>query len=167
MPTGRRSRGTSRGAKRFTTWDQPQVNHTRGTSSGITVTDISHPAIAANNEPTGTCRRMVGNWSLTPQLAPSSEEYNIYVGVTLVTIDALVAGNTPDPQTDVTQDWYYWAGWEGGLADLGLSSQTMLFDVHTSRRVREGWRLVLISQNKTQELGSFFHLNMRCLWSMP
>jgi len=168
MTTRRLSRSSSRGgrARRKTTWDQSTINHTRGTAAGQSVTDISHPAIAANNEPTGTIRRWVGNWTLSP-LTTGPAEYNVFIGIAVVTIDALAALAVPDPASDVTQDWYWWSAWEGGIADLGLSSRTMQFDIRTARRLREGYRLVLVSENLTQELASEFHLRARGLWSMP
>ncbi len=169
MTTRRVSRSRSRSGRgrRKTTWFQANANHSRTAGASLNFTDISHPAITANNEPTGTCRRLIGNWAVTPQTAVAGVEYNISLGIAVMTIDALTAGATPDPAADVTQDWYWWDSWEGTLADAGLSTYTNHFDIRTARRIREGYRLVLITENLGQELASFVHFRARTLWSMP
>ncbi len=168
MPPRRRS-GSSfrRGTRRKTTWFQSTFTHSLTTSPVQLITDISHPAIVNNNEPIGTCLRLMGNYAYTPLVGTAQADYNLAVGVCIVTIDALAAAAVPDPGADVTQDWYYWDSWEGGLLNAGLSTYTQRFDIRSARRLRDGYRLIWTTDNVTQELAGDVQIRLRTLWAMP
>ena len=167
MTTRRRSRPSFRGrkAKQRVYWDQESFLVSPPSAGGSSVRDISHIMISTGVEPGGTCLRMVGNLNYY-QTPASFEEFNIGIGVSIVTADALGEGSgaMPDPLTDLTHDWYYWHGWEGML---GLEAQhNQVFDIRSSRRLREGFRLVWISQNFSQEVVGKLRVHLRTLWSM-
>ncbi len=153
-----------RGARRRTTWDQNEFSSVMLLGSSKLVRDISNIHLSDLSEPTGTIIRMIGHYNYF-QRAAAIEESNIAVGVCVVTAEALAAGTVPDPLTDVTQDWYYWDHWEGMV---GLDGQHQVnFDIRSSRRLRERYRLVWISQNAVQELDTEIQVSMRALWQMP
>ena len=167
MPTRGRSRKSSSRSRRKTTWSQTSFQHSLVPIGGQSATDITHPAIANNNEPTGTCVRLIGNWSFSPVVGVSLADYNMSVGITLLTIDALAAFAVPDPAADVTQDWYFWDSWGGGMQADGSSNITRAFDIRSSRRLREGFRLIWVTDNLVMELAGVLDVRIRTLWMMP
>ncbi len=167
MPTRGRSRSSFRRARTKTVWSQNRFTHQLGIGGVESITDISHPAIGANNEPTGAILRMLGTWNVSPVVGGSLEDYEFAVGVSVVTIDALSAGATPDPLTDVTQDWYFWDSWLGKLNAVGTSTYTKSFDIRSSRRLREGFRLVWVTENPAIEIAGLLSMSLRTLWKMP
>ena len=132
-------------------------------ASSQDVTDISHVSISLGNNAGGTCIRLLGNLSYH---FPDAlfETSNLGVGVTVITKDALSAGQVPEPLSDLEHDWYYWHAWEG---IVGLENQhEQMFDIKTSRRIREGFRLAWISQNFTQEVATTLNVRLRSLWTL-
>ena len=162
MPRTSRRSGTKR-VRRKTYWHQEVIDHGLGPSSEQNVNDISHLSISLGNNAGGTCLRMVGNYNYSSVVA-GFEQYNYGIGIAVVTKDALTAGVVPDPLTDQEQDWYYWDAWEG---ILGLENNyTKTFDIHTARKIREGYRLALVLENTTQEVVGQMRIRMRSLWTL-
>ena len=165
MTTRRRSRSSFRGraARKKTYWDQNNFQANTTAVGFTSVRDISHILITGGQEAGGTCLRLVGNMNYM-QIAASFEPFNFGVGVAVITNDALAAGAVPDPLTDLTHDWYFWYAWEG---NLGFEVQhTKEFDICSSRRLREGYRLVWVVQNLIQELPGQLQCNFRTLWTL-
>ena len=129
------------------------------------MTDISHSMIQADTEPTGACLRLIGNFTLSPSVGIVAEVYNISVGIAVVS--QAVTSQVPTPVGDPSQDWYYWSVWSGILSPTSNINQTVTFDIRTSRRLREGYRLVFVSENVIQELASDVRVRLRTLWRMP
>jgi len=113
------------------------------------------------------CKRLIGTMTLTPVSGVAAQDYNVSIGIAVVTADAVAAGVVPDPVGDAQQDWYYWTAWEGELNSAGQSNWTKEFDIRTSRRLREGYRLMFQSENSVQELGATLFVRLRTLWSLP
>ena len=129
-------------------------------------TDISNLHITDLSEPLGTCLRMLGNGNFHPAGTFSlTEQYQFGVGVAVVTQDANFAGAVPDPLIDVLQDWYYWHAWNGLLSEATPNYQWS-FDIRTARKLREGYRLVWVSQVFAEEIGSELKVNLRTLWTL-
>jgi len=127
------------------------------------VIDISHISISLGNNAGGTCLRLLGNLNYSTTAA-SFEEYNLGVGVAVVTADALTAGATPDPLSDLSQDWYYYHAWEG---NLGFEAQHYQeFDIRSARRLREGYRLGWVTQSFTMEVAGKLFVRLRSLWTL-
>ena len=169
MTTRRGSRRSfrSRGPKPKLSWDQTSFVHILALAGGSLVTDITNLHISAAGGagiPTGTCIRMVGNLTVF-QRAIGVEEQNYNIGVSVMTADALFAGATPDPRDDVLQDWYYWRGWEGMVSDD--QNHEASFDIRSSRRLREGFRLAWVTQNSSTEVDAEMRVHLRTLWRMP
>ena len=168
MPQRGRSRSSfRRGSRSKAVWSQSTFSHALPAGGFGFITNITHPAITNNSEPTGVCIRMLGNWSYSPDIGAAIGDYNVSMGVCVVTIDAFLASAVPDPASDVTQDWYFWNAWEGAMINTGLSNQTGYFDIRSARRLREGYRLVWVSENVVMELAGTLQVNLRTLWRMP
>ena len=87
------------------------------------------------------------------------------LGVAVVTRDGI--GAPPDPIDDPEQDWYFWDHWTGDLMNSGQSNFSRSFDIRSKRRLRQGYRLVLITQNTAQEFAHSVNFAFRTLWQMP
>ena len=165
MTTRRGSRRSfrGRGARKKTYWDQTAFVFNPGPSAFLAVRDISHVLISGGNEPGGTCLRLVGNLNYF-QIAASFEVFNLSVGVGVVTNDALAVGAVPDSIVDLTHDWYWWHSWEG---NLGFEAQhNKEFDIRFARKLREGYRLVMVLENTVQELVGKVEVRLRTLWTL-
>jgi len=162
MPRTSRRYSTRR-ARRKTYWHQENFDLELGPASEGNVIDISHISISLGNNAGGTCLRLIGNLNYSSIVA-GFEKYNYGVGVAVMTSDAIVAGATPDPLSDLSQDWYYYDAWEG---ILGLeNNHTRYFDIRTARRIREGYRLGWVTQMFTQEVVGQMRVRLRSLWTL-
>ena len=165
MTTRRGSRRSFRGrpARRKTYWDQNSFQFTPAAAPTLQVRDISNIHITDLSESGGTILRMIGQFNYYHEAA-SIETFNYGIGVAVITQDALAAGAVPDPQVDLNQDWYYWDSWEGVLINEG--QHQVNFDIRTARKLREGYRLVMVMQSFIQELAGFIRVDMRNLWTL-
>ncbi len=162
MAARSRRSGTRRAPRRKTYWSQEIFDETLSTAGGGIVNDISHVSISLGNNAGGTCLRMVGNLNYFHSAA-SNEKFNLGIGVSVLTKDALTIGSVPDPLSDLEHDWYYWHAWEGNLG-FADGQHSVDFDIRSSRRLREGFRLGWITQNFTQELVGLLRVRLRTLW---
>ena len=168
MITRRRSRRSSGQPRAKTTWDQKLLNFSLIPAGGQHVADISHELIIFADEPAGTCKRLVGNINLYADSIVGAEEANFALGIAVVTEDALTAFAVPDSQFDLDQDWYYWYAWRGLVGNTGGGPQlTVNFDIHSVRRLRGGYRLMLTIQHTITEVQNRLTWNARTLWSLP
>jgi len=124
MPRHRGYRRSSRGSRAKTTWSQSSFSHPLAAAAGQFITDITAQIIVTGGEEIGTCRRLIGNLTLSPDAGAGLTAYNYASGVAVVTKDALSAGAIPDPIADDEQDWYYWSGWEGRMGITGTTEYT-------------------------------------------
>jgi len=158
------SRGARRGRKRPTYWAQEKFSTLLGPAADQASQDISHISISLGDNAGGTCLRVIGNLNYFHNAA-TFEQFNIGVGIAVVTKDALAAGALPDPLSDLEQDWYYWHSWEG-LLGFSDGQHQENFDIRTARKLREGYRLAFMMQSFTQELEGEIQVNLRTLWTL-
>ena len=78
-----------------------------------------------------TVVRMFGD--LVYRNVTGSQELQIAFGVAVMTVDALVAGAVPDPNTDLV-DWYYHKRLYGFRANIEAVSNP--FEIRTARKIR-------------------------------
>jgi len=97
----------------------------------------------------------------------SSTPQQLAVGITLATIDALSGLVLPDPLGDLQQGWYYWDA-KGHVFgnDTGENVEWEI-DLRTSRVVRGGFRLVLISESpSSNDVNTTLFVGVRNLWEL-
>ena len=168
MPTNRRNRrSSSRRGSRPVAWQQTIASHSLTAAASIRVTDMSHSMISAGTEPIGTCRRILISANLEPGNSSAIATYNFFTGIAVVAAEGISSGEVPKPATAVQQDWYFWTGWEGQMLDTGQQNFSFHADIRSARRLREGYRLVLVTENNAQELISDIHYRIRTLWTLP
>ena len=165
----RRSRRSSRGSRRRTTWDQSRFTHIMTAAASQSTTDISPPNLDVGATQTATILRLIGQIQLISPLTAGAAD--VAVGVCVVSADA-AQGAVPDPLTDQSQDWYYWRSGlvpltTGLVAGGGSTNPVWEFDIRTSRRLRGGYRLVAISENDEDPEIAHLHWNVRGLWTIP
>ncbi len=166
-----RSRFPVRSPRVPTTWEQITIPSTHGIAGGTTFIDITQQTIRLLDNTGGTIVRSIGEVAFFPGSGSASiDEAHIAVGMTVVTKDAVAAGALPDPFTDLEHDWYFWYSthWHI-LLDAAQGSTNVLrvtWDLKTSRRLREGYRLVLLIEKDVTELGFQTRTSMRNLWKL-
>ena len=150
--------------RRRTTWFNKFFETSHTAAPDQSVFDITHPAIAAGAEPTGTVVRMILEVHMA-NAATVADLTSLGLGILVTTLDAFTAGAVPDPLTDEGQDWYYW--WAGKPA---LSAEGLLVvkqDIRSARKLRGGYRLILVAENTVNELTTEIAFMVRTLWMMP
>ena len=160
-----------RGSKRRTTWEQIPFQFTMPTAANTTVLDISNDNIIDDEASGGTCKRMIGSVTFEHALqAAAVEVMEMAVGIAVVTKDGLAAGAVPDPLStvDQNQDWYFWRSFNSNVGIAGSDGGRVVFpiDIHTSRRLRGGYRLALVTEKAITELGIDVNISLRMLWSL-
>ncbi len=170
MPTYRRSRGRSRGARPKLTWEQTTIVHNLTAAASAVVTNLTMINLGVGAIQTATVRRMIGSVRL--QALDTADAVSYGVGVYVGIGDAITA-NVPDPLQDLTQDWYWWrAGLEipvtsGLTGGPGATNPEWEFDIRTMRRIRAGYKLVIVSQNLVNAQAIVADISLRLLWSSP
>jgi len=163
---GRRLSRRSRAPAGRTQWEFVTPIAVLATGSQV-VTDLTADVIGNNDLP-GTLIRFVG--SLQMSGATASGVYQLGFGITVMTVDALVAGAVPDPLTDNNQSWYYWNGQRKEAltsAAQGTAPPVAEFDIRSARRIRPGFRLVAIFESGGNPGTINFSLQARLLWRVP
>ena len=147
------------------TWHNQRATLVLTAAASQNQLDLSHPRIQSGAEGTGTCIRMLLTVGIhNAALTTAPDITSIGVGVCVVTADAFVAQALPDPLFDTDQDWYYWWGGSRQVSSLGLEWSV---DVRSARKLRGGYRLVLVAENVINELITNVDLTIRTLWKMP
>jgi len=136
-----------------------------------TVVDISHPLITEGETSGGTCKRLIGSVKLEVATA-TNDHILLGIGILVVTADALAAGTIPLPQSDLRQDWYFWEVQAYHLENPAAGSSDRMvkvgnIDIHTARRLREGYRLVMVVEKSvTTEVAWNVQVGLRTLWTL-
>ncbi len=167
-----RSRGSTRGMRQRTTWEQTLNSFVMTGPAQRFIIDLSHVTIRDSENSGGTCKRLIG--SVKAENAGSGDEHIVFsTGITVMTADAAVAALTPDPSSDFDQDWYFWQGQAfhlhqaGALASTDSMVEIAKIDIHTARRLRGGFRLVMIiEKGVTVEVAWNLTVGLRALWSL-
>ncbi len=162
----RMSRRSSRGTRPKFTWDNVIANQSLTAAAGSAITDVSLPQIAANDRQTGTIVRSIGQCKVTASDTPGDVS-QLAVAMGLVGLDQFSGAGLPDPIGDVQVDWYYWHS----VALLELLAQApedglWSWDIRTSRKLRGGFRLALISENAVATQPMEVSVSMRNLWQV-
>jgi len=170
MANRSRSRPRSRGAPRPTTWDQPIFDFNQAAMGPITtVLDLSNPKIIAGETSSGTIVRCRGEVEIMNG-SNSNTEFEVSIGIVVVTAEALAAVILPNPRGSQSNDWYYWtqktAHMLGNNTGEGDPTWRWQFDLRSMRKLREGYRLacVVVKDDSTQL--SVNHITFRNLWKL-
>ena len=158
------SRGFSRGPRVPTTWEQVLSTFNRTIVLSQTILDITQLQISSGTTTGGTIVRSIGDISISSNDA-AGDQGQFTVGICVVTKDAFTAGAVPDPLTDLEHDWYYWLSKELSFDFIG-EVQHFLWDLRSARKLREGYRLVLVIDKGTTEGSIDFVVAMRNLWKL-
>ena len=167
MTTQRRTArrpGGSVPARRATTWHNQLALVTQTAVASLVTTDLTHNMIAAGQEPGGSCVRLILEVRVS-SAATVPELESFAIGVAVVTADALVAGSAamPNPLSDEDQDWYYWWG-SDGIATTSTEILVARVDIRSARKLRGGYRLVILTENGLNELALNVSIMARTLW---
>jgi len=148
-------------------WKQLVLNTTQGSGANQTISDMT-PVLVPLGASGATIKRMIG--SVDWEGIGAAVDHGIFtVGVAVVTKDAFMAGAVPDPASDLEHDWYFWQQLDThlpGNAHLDFNQARMSIDIRTMRRLREGYRLVIVFDKGPTVAGVNLHFSMRTLWTI-
>ena len=161
-----RSRFTQRAAKRPVQWANLLFQHIHPAAATEVFSDMSPNAIRNGTQETATLRRLILHFDYNVQVALNVAQ--IAVGIAVVTADALdPIAQIPDPLFDAEQGWLYWTNREwSGPAGSG-TRQSWDADIRSMRKLRGGYRLVLITESPATSFPSNISISLRALWSVP
>jgi len=159
-----RRRVVSRGAKMRTSWEQRIFSFVLAAAGTQSVADLTPEPMRTSNFGTSTIRRMILHATLLNDAAASTTAINSAIGVSVITADAFGAAAVPDPLDDVNQDFYYWAH-RTFMDRSGNSQFDWDADIRSMRRLRAGYKLVLIVHSPVNEVASQLDVSVRTLWS--
>jgi len=168
-----RSAGRRSGTRPRTTWNQTRSNFVFTGAAGSVFLDLSHPTITSGENSGGSCIRVIGDVRFE-NAGANPDHINVGVAIMVVTEDALGAGVIPSPFTDLRQDFYFWRATafhldQAGGAQSSVDAYVELakIDLRTSRRLREGYRLVMgVEKDATSEVSWNFTTSLRTLWRL-
>jgi len=173
MSTRSRSRRSSRGGrgpKPVLQWENLIFKVPLAAGANLAIADLTREPMSASLVGTaGTIIRLI--LRVRHMLLSTSEvPITVVMGITLMTIDAFTALASPDPIGDQQQPWYWWDSLTM-VRDTNAAPQTDSrdFDIRTSRKVRSGWKLVLVSETDAGNHPSATDLDIsvRALWRLP
>jgi len=159
----------ARGPRRRTTWVQRLSQFVMTGAASSQFIDISHPTIVAQENSGGVCLRMIGD--LRFENADAAADHIVLgIGIAVVTLDAFTSGALPDPLGDLNHDWYFWraSAWHLPGVDPGQDAfTTMPIDIRSSRRLRGGYRLIVIVEKEvTTEVSWNMVFSLRSVWAL-
>jgi len=169
--TNRRSTGRRpRAPRRVTIWENLAFSTVFAIGGNQDIADLTPEPMATSLVGTATLVRMVAQWSITIPVAVISPTPNFHsVGIAVVTADAFTAAALPDPESDFQQSWYYWNRWMVRINAAVTSTVEAHFpvDIRTARRLRSGYKLVMINETPvTNTLSLQLAISMRLLWQV-
>jgi len=151
-----------------TRWENLAFQFVHPAAATIVFADLTpEPIQTITTTGTATIKRLLMHFKLTTLLvSPSAIRQDIFVGVGVVTKDAVAAGALPDPLSDFEQSWYYWTGRQ--ITTVVGSTQEVAWDVdiRSMRKLRSGYRLVLVTQSAAEENAMELFASIRTLWSV-
>ncbi len=172
MARRRRSRGSSNGNRGApTVWESSifEVDHAIG--GGQSVSDLTPLPMRTNQSGTAICQRLLikGQYQVDGAGASVNAQFTT-VGICVVTNDAFFAAAVPDPLGDTTQGWYYWDNFTLNPQNInaaGTMDSHVLTDIKTKRRLRGGYKLVLVTEAPAgNDLATKIILSIRALWKI-
>jgi len=162
-------RGRSRSPTSAVSWRQFAVTLALAAGANQVVSDLTPPPMRADLTGTATIVRslmsfnhMLGSVNAVPS--------RVGVGITIMTNDAFFALAPPDPAGDESQGWYYWTEREQLHELVGDNGSNLAWeaDVRSSRRLRGGFKLVLVVETIAGAHidASELHISMRNVWKV-
>ncbi len=169
MPPRRRSRSSGRRTSRKRTlWENLTLSHAHGVAGEAVVTDITPEPMGTDLVGTAKILRCIIELGYSKDGASVSNTIQrVGVGITIMTNDGFASLAVPDPLADFQQSWYYWTALTNVFSSTGVNPLVRLADIRTSRLLRSGFKLVLISQSlSTNDVDSSVQISMRNLWEV-
>ncbi len=170
---GRRSFGRSTGPRRKTRWEQYIFNDVQLPATGaIVVADLTPEPMrtggAHERGQTATLVRAIMHFALHAEVGDVNPQ-SMSLGIAVYSHEAQTGPTVMDPNSDPTQDWYYWASrslvLESGDIQISTSWDA---DIRSKRCLRGGYDLLMTMAgfSSNSDLVSF-NASMRLLWMMP
>ena len=162
-----RSRRSSRGARVPTRWENLAFLHSHTAAASAVFSDITVEPVLVNSVGTATILRSIIHVDIVPTGGAPGDVGTVAYGIAVVTKDAVVGAVLPDPLGDFEQGWYWWAHRFFLMDPTALTTNSFDVDIRTMRKLRGGYRLVLISDTPANPQALTTTITMRNLWRVP
>ena len=158
-------RGRSPGRKINTTWKNYGIEFAMTAAAGpIVFSDLTPLPMRTQTDNLGsaTILRLVGSVTFTTDGNTTSNPAHAAIGIYVLSDEAFDSLAFADPLADVQQPWYYWT-----FTTIANTStpQVIPFDIRTSRRLRQGYRLMAVTNNVLNDQQTKITLSARAVWT--
>ena len=165
-----RRRGGSGRAK--TTWSQYALTFNLSATGTTVFADLTPPPLLIAGETFGhgsaTVKRAIMSFNLAQEAAVTNQFQQMGLGIYVETTQGVVDLSIRDALSGSENDWYYWTA-RGTFMDTSATQglHNWEVDIRLMRRLREGYRLVVIAQaNPTNSQNLEVTAGMRLLWTI-
>ncbi len=142
-------------ARQFNARPQRMAKHW-DTPGAITVDFTANATQASSGlleDEAWTVIRMIGEYVITPTSAPAAgDQAVIAIGIAVVSADAGAAGAVPDPVSEPSYPWLYWADHRFHFSttsadpNSAASSLRHRFDVRSMRKIKPREELIVVAE---------------------
>ncbi len=162
---GHRSFGRS-GNRAKTSWQNLAFTFSITAVASQQFSDLTPEPMATSGEGTALLKRTILSFEYFQDDVASITPNSVVVGFAVVTADAFAAGALPDPVADSNQDWLYWTRRSvQGITAIGQATPNRWeADIRSMRRLRGGYKLVMIIENQANQVASSLEVAVRTLW---
>jgi len=172
MTTQRRSprRRRTSTARRPTMWVNYALGFVLTAPTGpLVVADLTPEPVATQvggvNVGQATILRLIMDWTFTSPVSDVNPQH-AGVGIYVITEDAFDQLAFADPLGTPQISYYYFHFATLNNSGAAQSPQTWSADIRTKRRLRTGWRLVIVANNPTNDVATELNLSARGLWTI-
>jgi len=165
MTTRRRFR-RSGGRRKRTQWTQLSPVFPHVAAADTFLADLTPEPMASSLEGTAKILRFLANFTITQTAAENAtNEYG--VGVAVLGHEAFDGLAVPDPLVgDFSQGWYYQTERAYQRTAAGGGMLTWEVDIRTSRVLRAGYKLVMVSRSPVNPVAITVRVGIRMLWEI-
>ena len=113
-----------------------------------------------STEGSATVKRFIMSGTVAPGLNEVSG-VRLCLGIYVASHEAFAQTALSDPCGDEGQDWYYWTQ----RTVHTIAGGDWEVDLRTARRLRAGYKLILVVNNQLNEITLALNLSIRSLWT--
>ena len=166
MTQRNRGRGLPRrsSVRRKTSWLQsaPEFLITAA-AAPILAFDLTPPPMrdaVGSTEGSATIRRLILSGTFGTVIDTAAFNH-MAMGLYVVNHEGFVQTAFSDPMSDEGQDWYYWTL----RSTASLRATQWEADIRTARRLRAGYKLIVVVNNPLNPVPTQLNLGIRSLWT--
>ena len=149
-----------------TKWENLVFTHSHVAAASTVFSVLTPEPQQVDQLGTATLLTSIIHVDMVPSAVSAGAANTIQFGITVMTLDAIVALAFPDPSSDFQQSWYWWAS---RLLPVSVLEVITAIDViiRSARKLRQGFGLAMISETPANPVAMTAQISMRNLWKTP